>query len=316
MYGQGQQQQQQQPFNYPNQPPNLVGSTSVNIPTSPFPTPFPSGTNQYPQGQFAQQPFPVGGSPSNRLFTDLGGANMPGGALTQIGLEYGSQMFGQHSNEAYQRYNQNFAMLKYYFNVNNSYVINKLKLLLFPLRHKVWKRRIQRQGEGEVYLPPRDDINAPDLYIPLMAFVTYVLMIGFVMGASFKFTPEVLGITASSGLAVLAFEVIIIKFGFYLLNSLTVPILDVIAYCGYKYVGIVITIIGGLLVGHLAYIVLMLLTSIFMAIFMVKTLRLVFPDRGDSSFGTHNTRNYFLVGLGALQLVLQYYLSYDISKLN
>lgn len=30
-----------------------------------------------------------------------------------------------------------FRGLHYYFTVNNSYVKNKLKLLLFPLRHKV-----------------------------------------------------------------------------------------------------------------------------------------------------------------------------------
>jgi len=276
-------------------------------------TPFPNYQPQIPQ----QQNSPQFGGNNMNLFNDLGGS-VPGGALTQLGLEYGSQMFGRHSNDAYQKYNQNFAVLKYYFNVNNSYVINKLKILLFPFPHKVWKRRIHKQGEGEVYLPPRDDINAPDLYIPLMAFVTYVLLIGFVLGTSYKFTPEVLGMTASSALAALAFEVVLVKFGFYLLNSLTVPILDVVAYCGYKYVGIVITVIGGIALGHFGYFFLMLVTSVFMAVFMVKTLRLVFPDRGEASFGGvgNNKRNYFLVGLGALQLIFQYYLSYDVSRLN
>jgi hypothetical protein len=28
----------------------------------------------------------------------------------------------------------------------------------------------------------QDDLNAPDLYIPLMAFVTYVLLAAFVLG--------------------------------------------------------------------------------------------------------------------------------------
>ena len=30
-------------------------------------------------------------------------------------------------------------------------------------------------------VPPRQDVNAPDLYIPLMAFVTYVLLIAYSM---------------------------------------------------------------------------------------------------------------------------------------
>ena len=39
-----------------------------------------------------------------------------------------------------QNFNRWFNMynLKYYFAVNNSYVLNKLKLVLFPFRHKVF----------------------------------------------------------------------------------------------------------------------------------------------------------------------------------
>jgi YIF1 len=48
-----------------------------------------------------------------------------------------------------------------------------------------WTRTITKSDNGVVvYLPPRDDINAPDLYIPLMAFITYVLIVGFSMGTA------------------------------------------------------------------------------------------------------------------------------------
>ena len=33
---------------------------------------------------------------------------------------------------------------------------------------------------------PRYEINAPDLYIPLMAFVTYVLLAGSVLGTQMR----------------------------------------------------------------------------------------------------------------------------------
>jgi hypothetical protein len=36
------------------------------------------------------------------------------------------------------------------------------------------------------YQPPRDDINAPDMYIPVMALVTYVLLVGISLGTSSK----------------------------------------------------------------------------------------------------------------------------------
>ena len=33
-----------------------------------------------------------------------------------------------------------------------------------------------------VGMGPRDDVNAPDLYIPIMSFVTYVLVYGLALG--------------------------------------------------------------------------------------------------------------------------------------
>lgn len=40
---------------------------------------------------------------------------------------------------------------------------------------------------------PRQDFNAPDLYIPLMAFMTYVLLYGMGKGLmSVGFTPDVI----------------------------------------------------------------------------------------------------------------------------
>jgi hypothetical protein len=57
--------------------------------------------------------------------------------------------------------------LKHHFNVSNSYVINKLKIVIFPWRHPTWTRQLLRDEQGSpAWVPPRDDINSPDLYIP------------------------------------------------------------------------------------------------------------------------------------------------------
>lgn len=67
-------------------------------------------------------------------------------------------------------------------------------------------------------MSPRQDDNAPDLYIPLMAFVTYVLAAGempacvlndagFWLGVVGQFTPEILGRTLSSCMVVWTLEV-------------------------------------------------------------------------------------------------------------
>ncbi len=77
--------------------------------------------------------------------------------------------------------------LKAYFNVTNLYVLQKLMLLSFPFRHKSWQRLTSQQytdGQTvETFAPPRDDINAPDLYIPgILRFNRFSLTIIFSNG--------------------------------------------------------------------------------------------------------------------------------------
>ncbi len=45
---------------------------------------------------------------------------------------------------------------------------------------------------GHKYLPPKQDVNAPDLYIPTMAVGTYCLIVCFASAAAAKFKPEVM----------------------------------------------------------------------------------------------------------------------------
>lgn len=52
-----------------------------------------------------------------------------------------------------------------------------------------------------------------------------------------SFTPEVLGMTASTGLITMLVEVLIFKACLYLLNFPSISIYEIIAYCGYKFVG-------------------------------------------------------------------------------
>ncbi|KAF9903676.1 hypothetical protein EC991_003451 [Linnemannia zychae] len=172
---------------------------------------------------------------------------------TQLGMQFGRSAVTAGQQYVEENLNRwvNRAALQPYFNVSNSYVVNKLKLLVFPWRHKLWTRILKRSettGETIGYLSPRDDINAPDMYIPVMAFVTYVLLVALSAGVkgdkNVKFSPEILGPTASSAMAVIFLEFTIIKLCVYLLNVTSdVPILDLLAYSGYKFVGIIVSII-------------------------------------------------------------------------
>lgn len=70
-----------------------------------------------------------------------------------------------------------------------------------------------------------------------MGFVTFVLLNGVVLGMQSRFSPEALGMAASSLLAWLAAEVLILWLCLYLL-AVTSQLrwLDIISFCGYKYV--------------------------------------------------------------------------------
>ena len=128
--------------------------------------------------------------------------------------------------------------MKHHFNVSNSYVIKKLRVVLFPWRHKHWSRRMYRAEGGQPeWLAPRDDINSPDLYIPcaftvslfsipwslklnlaVMALVTYILLFALRSGLNSRFHPEILGVTASKALAVVLLDFLFVKGGCYFLN--------------------------------------------------------------------------------------------------
>jgi hypothetical protein len=86
-----------------------------------------------------------------------------------------------------------------------------------------------------------------------MAFVTYVLLIAYHLGQQGRFTPEVFGLTASRGLGVVLLEVVLMKGTFYFFPSAALSsgatgaaLLDLVAYSGYKFVGIVISMVLGL----------------------------------------------------------------------
>ena len=143
--------------------------------------------------------------------------------------------------------------LKHYFNVTTPYVLRKLLLVLFPWRHKPWSRQQRPSTTGGAqdqasysyyFLPPRDDLNSPDMYIPVMAFVTYILLSTLLAGLRGAFHPEVMGLTATTAFVVVVLEILGLKFGTYILSiSNDSQLLDLVAYSGYKFVGVIVTLV-------------------------------------------------------------------------
>lgn len=80
------------------------------------------------------------------------------------------------------------------------------------------------------------------MYIPVMAFVTYILLSTLLAGLRGQFHPELLGLTATTAVVVVVLEILGLKLGCYLLSiSNDSQLLDLVAYSGYKFVGIIVT---------------------------------------------------------------------------
>jgi hypothetical protein len=77
-----------------------------------------------------------------------------------------------------------------------------------------------------------------------MAFVTYILLSTLLAGLRGAFHPEVMGLTATAAFAVVVVEILGLKFGTYILSiSNDSQLLDLVAYSGYKFVGVIVTLL-------------------------------------------------------------------------
>lgn len=78
---------------------------------------------------------------------------------------------------------------------------------------------------------------------PVMSLVTYILLSTLIAGFRGQFEPELLGYTASKAMVVVIVEILGLKLGCYFLSiSNQSQLLDLVAYSGYKFVGIITTI--------------------------------------------------------------------------
>uniref|UniRef100_A0AC34G2M3 Uncharacterized protein n=1 Tax=Panagrolaimus sp. ES5 TaxID=591445 RepID=A0AC34G2M3_9BILA len=163
------------------------------------------------------------------------------------------QIGGQFAEQQKEKLSQVISSfnLKYYFAVDTNYVGKKIGILLFPFVHREWACSF---GGDNKPVPAKMDINAPDLYVPLMAFITYILLTGFVFGVQQRFSPEQLGMQTTNALFYLFLENMIVLITKYVLNiSHTLSLWHTLAFTGYKFVGIVVCLILYLFGGTTVY---------------------------------------------------------------
>ncbi|XP_066589854.1 protein YIF1B-B [Prorops nasuta] len=260
---------------------------------------FNTGHMPYPQQNFGEA-FPTPQFATQLLAEPI---------VTNMAMQYGNALVGSGKQQL-EKYIP-ITALKYYFAVDNSYVLTKLGLLFFPYTHKDWTVKY----EQDVPLQPRYEKNAPDMYIPTMAFLTYVLMAALVLGTHERFTPEQLGILASSALAWGVIEILVHLISLYVMNlDTSLTTLDLLAYCGYKYVGMNAALLTSLIFEGFGYYIVLLFCSISLGFFLMRTLKLRVIPQGQNSYTTtgNKRRIYFILFVAGIQPVLMWWLSYHL----
>ncbi|XP_024362517.1 uncharacterized protein [Physcomitrium patens] len=198
--------------------------------------------------------------------------------------------------------------IQYYFQVTDQYVKNKLKVVLCPFLHKGhWTRIAEQVAGGLKYKPPRHDINAPDLYLPLMAFATYIMLCGFTLGQMGNFKPDVMSGLVTKATLAWFLETILLKSLGWVLGTVDAPTLDIVAYGGYSFIGVSLSVFAHVFSTY-AYHITWIYTSLCMASFLVRTMkRLLFAEA--RRYDRDSTRHHYLLLLiAAAQFPLFYWL--------
>lgn len=185
------------------------------------------------------------------------------------------------------------------FAVDDSYVMKKLAFLIFPFINRNWHGpHVQ-----------------PDLYIPLMSFMTYVLAAGYMLGFKDKFSPEQLGILSSSALICLTLEVGLMVILFNVFNVKTwYSFLHYIAFCGYKFVPIIVAMLVSLLFKSTGYYITIAYTTLALGYYFLKSFHVAIESSNHENFDHIPSRTgIYLVGLFCLfQPLIMFWLSYHL----
>jgi len=230
-----------------------------------------------------------------------------------LGLSAGKDILHKQTEKLMPGVSIFWNSLKIYFAVSNSYVLKKILTVLYPISNKKWTRMSTEdvnatdplvETTNHKYALPRHDNNAPDLYIPLMAFLTYILLVGYVRGTANRFTPETLIHAVWVCVGVQAVETAVIKLALNTLQA-TLPVLDVFAYTGYKYVGLCVST-ALLFLGRPFHIFSTLYTSLMLGYFVLKTLAAAVPPLTTAG----PPRHVVLLVLAALQVLIVCLLSW------
>lgn len=224
--------------------------------------------------------------PAIKAVTSAAKAHMSNSnSALEIGMHVGQRVFVESTSRMIPGLEKSIDNLRIYFAVNNLYVKKKICRVLFSFFYTYWKRRELDPSEKGIsnqrYSLPVYDENSFDLYIPTMSLITHVLLCAICYGSTGDFDPDFLSNTAKNCFFTQILEVLFYRFCFYLMR-VPCKILDLFAMSGYKYLGLCVNTLLGLVIVRFGYIfriyhVIFLWTACATSYFLLKTMANLIP---------------------------------------
>ena len=125
--------------------------------------------------------------------------------------------------------------LKPYFDVDNKYVLYKFRYLFIPFLK-------EKQINSSEEIQNKYNIEYFDLYLPLMSFITYVLVVSFISAIKNPevFNPQTLGKILSKDFSLYIMNAMAIKLLMFIFLKNSLSFMDICSLVGYKFIHMII----------------------------------------------------------------------------
>ena len=125
--------------------------------------------------------------------------------------------------------------LKPYFDVDNKYVLYKFRYLFIPFLK-------EKQINNSEEMQNKYNLEYFDLYLPLMSFITYVLVVSFITAINYPeiFSPQTLGKILSKDFSLYIINVLVIKLLMFIFIKNSPSFMDISSLVGYKFIHMII----------------------------------------------------------------------------
>ena len=155
--------------------------------------------------------------------------------------------------------------LKPYFDVDNKYVLIKLRYLFLPF---LKEKSASTVNTNEIEI--KYNIEYSDLYLPIMSFITYVLTVSFITALKYPsiFNPQTLGKILSKDFSLYIINAAIIKLLMFIFLNNPLSFTEIFSLVGYKFIYMIIyaifrSFIEAKAIKYFVFLIIVLLSSLF-----------------------------------------------------